>query len=407
MKVLILHQDGMITGSGISLKFMLMGLATSKLEIKVVLAAEGPLRSEIENLGVSVEIVKLRGFWTAPGPKWYRRGAWLNLFSLFQQTELVETVKKFGPHLVHINDKAMLPAGLILRRSGIPIVQHLRSTYYSTNTRLFAWLSRKAIESYATALIGISEDEVSEFPNFPRKFIVNNSMDFDNVEGHLENRDKVRREFFIRDDDRLITYIGQFSRTKGAWDFIEMVSYYVRKYPSDKIKFMMVGHMPEPAKPKPGLRGIVNLGSEESSLILSKMLSKDNLGERIILTGYRRDILDLISASDVMVICNRLGAMGRQAFEAMALGKPLVITQGLSGRSSVVVDGETALVVPPASPEVMAEAVREFLFNPEERKRLSDNAAAYARSNFDYRSNARRIEEIYNSLVNTKAKWSG
>ena len=397
IRVVIIHQDGLITGSAISLMNMLKGINQDEFKINVILAGDGPLKHRIEDLGFSVNIVQMLGFWTAPGPRWYRRGTWLNLRSLFQRSQIVNAVREYNPDIIHINDKAMLPAGLALKKLNIPIVQHLRSTYFSTNTRLFARLSQRIISGYATALIGISEDEIFEFPTFPKKFVVYNSMDFRMIDAHKNARSRIRQEFQIGDEDTLITYVGQFSKTKGAWDFIDMLSGLARLTPFRGLRFMMVGHLPTTSRKT--ISRLFSWGAEDSSRILRKKLSQDNISGRVILTGFRSDVLDIMAASDIMVICNRLGALGRQAFEAMALGKPLVVTKGHSGHSTIVVNGETALMVPQANPMAMAKAVNELLVNRDQGKRLGANAEVYARNHFDHRNNARKIEDIYRLLL--------
>ena len=43
IRLVVIHQDGLLTGSGISLKFLLMGLNLEKFDIHVILGGPGPL----------------------------------------------------------------------------------------------------------------------------------------------------------------------------------------------------------------------------------------------------------------------------------------------------------------------------------------------------------------------------
>ena len=59
--------------------------------------------------------------------------------------------------------------------------------------------------------------------------------------------------------------------------------------------------------------------------------------------------------------------------EAMAMAKAVVVT-ATAGQTDVVVDGVTAVAVPPGDPRALREAVEGLLANPQERRRLGRNA---------------------------------
>ncbi|HEV2358598.1 MAG TPA: glycosyltransferase family 4 protein [bacterium] len=72
--------------------------------------------------------------------------------------------------------------------------------------------------------------------------------------------------------------------------------------------------------------------------------------------GLRRDIPDLMSLCDVMVLPSLNEGMGRAAVEALAAGRP-VIGSRVSGIQDIVADEETGLLVPPADPRALADAI--------------------------------------------------
>jgi glycosyltransferase involved in cell wall biosynthesis len=70
-------------------------------------------------------------------------------------------------------------------------------------------------------------------------------------------------------------------------------------------------------------------------------------------------------------------AFGIVALEAMAVGRPVVVTSG-SGFEEFVRAGRDGLVVPPLHAEALAEALRTLLDDATLRRRLSSSAASRA-----------------------------
>jgi len=57
--------------------------------------------------------------------------------------------------------------------------------------------------------------------------------------------------------------------------------------------------------------------------------------------------------------------------EYMALGKPVVVTDGGGGKE-IVLDGETGFFVPPRSPEDLAYKINYLLDNPNLAKKMGE-----------------------------------
>jgi glycosyltransferase involved in cell wall biosynthesis len=62
--------------------------------------------------------------------------------------------------------------------------------------------------------------------------------------------------------------------------------------------------------------------------------------------------------------------------EAMAMGKPVIVTQ-TTGQTDVVIHGENGVVVPPNDPAAWERELRRLLDAPEERRRLGANARVW------------------------------
>ncbi len=393
-RILYLHQDGQYTGSAISLSYLIRHLDRTRFEPWVLMAEEGPARNLFEEFGAIVEEKPFPRFWTAPGPRWYALAAWRQLLYYWPQPALKKWVKWLSPSIIHINDKAAAPAGRALHSLGIPIVQHLRSTYYSTASLLNKWLSIKMIRHFSDALIAISEDEMDRFEALSPEVIFN-SVDLEDAAKAHERRTEMRDKHGILGGDFLVGYLSVVSPVRGIWNFLEMAKRILLSGkdatpPNDvpNYKFMVVGALPkeEPMKGQ-----------------LSEKIEKTGLADCVIFTDFQQDSLGYLAAFDVLVVCNEHGVLGRPPLEALAVGTPSVAFSGHSGKSRVLVDGLTAKIVKQGDVTALAEAVSYLADNPNMHTKMRENALIYAKDNFSPEKNAQKVMEVYERLINNHA----
>jgi len=85
--------------------------------------------------------------------------------------------------------------------------------------------------------------------------------------------------------------------------------------------------------------------------------------------------------------------------EAMASGLPVVSCDLKTGVPYVNQHEKTGLIVPPACPGRLAEALERLLKDDDLRRRLGENAHRRAREEFDRSLMLKRIREIYTRLL--------
>lgn len=86
------------------------------------------------------------------------------------------------------------------------------------------------------------------------------------------------------------------------------------------------------------------------------------LGERLILTGLRSDIPELLASMDIFCLPSWREGMPRTIIEAMMMAKPVVATN-IRGSREEVIDGVTGILVPTRSPQRLAEALKLLIAN--------------------------------------------
>jgi glycosyltransferase involved in cell wall biosynthesis len=97
------------------------------------------------------------------------------------------------------------------------------------------------------------------------------------------------------------------------------------------------------------------------------------LDDRVLFTGRRSDIPDILRAVDVLVMASVAEPFGLSALEAQACRTPVVGTNA-GGLVEFVEHEVTGLLVPPLAPEPLARALERVLGDDELRNRIIDEA---------------------------------
>lgn len=98
-------------------------------------------------------------------------------------------------------------------------------------------------------------------------------------------------------------------------------------------------------------------------------------GERVRLLGFQADVPAVLDALDVFALPSLWEGFGLSVAEALARGKPVVVS-AVDSLPEVV--GAAGRLVPPARPERLAQALDELLRDPSARAELAGRAPAQA-----------------------------
>jgi glycosyltransferase involved in cell wall biosynthesis len=132
----------------------------------------------------------------------------------------------------------------------------------------------------------------------------------------------------------------------------------------------------------------------------AKKLGVEN---KILWTGYRRDIPAVMQALDVCLSAAREESFGLTIPEAMAAGRAVVATN-VGGVPENLRHGETGLLVPPGNPAALAQALIQALADTEWRKACGQRARRQVLEQYDGRRQLQQIETIYEQVTGKPAK---
>lgn len=193
----------------------------------------------------------------------------------------------------------------------------------------------------------------------------------------------IKKEFGIS-GKLVIGMAGRITRGKGHEDFIAAAKI-ISNQRQDLI-FLIVG-------------GYVVIDKEYESG-LQECVEKNGLTRKILFTGWRDDIKEMMSVFDIMVFPSSTFPEGfpLTCIEAMALGKPVIATN-IPGPSEIVLDGVTGYLVPPSNPQMLTERILNLVNNRELLISMGKQGKMRAREFFDIGKLTKDLETVYFNIL--------
>jgi colanic acid/amylovoran biosynthesis glycosyltransferase len=188
-----------------------------------------------------------------------------------------------------------------------------------------------------------------------------------------------------RDRLRRLLCVARLADTKGQADLIRAFSMLAGKFPDASLE-------------------LVGAGPERSRL--ESLVRSLGLSERVHFRGAltSREVRECLAHADLFVLAALADGSGAKdgipvaLIEAMASGLPVVATR-ISGIPELVRDGETGLLVPPRSPDLLAGALRHLMENTELGQRLARGARAHVASEFALEREADRLGTLFERVL--------
>lgn len=145
---------------------------------------------------------------------------------------------------------------------------------------------------------------------------------------------------------------------------------------------------------RPGAARLVLVGSGPWEARLREAAPAD-----VLFAGAVDDVRPWIHAADAVVLPSRWEGMALAPLEAMACGRPVVMSD-VAGAGESLPPGQAAhCLVPPDDPAALASALTALLRNPALGEELGRGARIHAHAFFDVRRTAAEVTRLYQELV--------
>lgn len=126
---------------------------------------------------------------------------------------------------------------------------------------------------------------------------------------------------------------------------------------------------------------------------LRQLIVSEGLQEHVIMPGFVPDVQSYLECFELLVIPSLIENFPIVALDAMRYGKPIVASTS-GGLPEAIADGETGILVPPADPHAIAQAVLRLLASTEERQRMGARGRERLVSQFSARGMAERYAAL-------------
>ncbi len=343
--------------------------------------SDGAAISALNEQGYSIKTVSIS---RSLNPIKHIASIW-NLYCLFRK-------EKFD--LVHVHTPVAALLGRIAAYlARVPFIVYTAHGFYfhedmpSVKRRIHVALERFAGRFTSLLFTQSAEDaSVAVVENIMPKdkvFTIGNGVDIDRFR---QIADDVRPSLGIPEEAYVVGMVGRLVAEKGVVEFLEAAMLLAQQKTS--VYFLLVG---------------ARLRSDHATAVDDAINDAIGvLGDRLIMTGLRQDIPELLSAMDLFCLPSWREGMPRTIIEAMMMGKPVVATN-IRGCREEVVHGKTGLLVPVKSPELLASAIGQCFGDQQWAKVLGRNGCERALELYD----ERKVVKLQIELISHFSGWDG
>lgn len=315
------------------------------------------------------------------------------LKDLLALIQLTRYIKKERFDIVHTNSsKAGILGRLAARLAGVPIVVHTvhgwgHHDQMGKLRRGFYVFLEKCAGKLTDKIITVSDLDTKKGLNHrigdSGKYItIRSGIDLNVFNPTIIDVEHEKRKWGIPLTNNVVGSIMRFSEQKNPLDFVRMAAEIVEKSP--RVSFLLVGDG--------------NLRPQIENSIL-----RHNLSEKIILTGVRHDVPQLLAVMDVFVLPSLWEGLPRVIPQAMAMGLPIVATE-VGGTPEAIEENQNGFLVTPKDFHAIARKVIQLLEDHNMARKMGERGRKMVYPEFCIKQMVKRTENLYEELARSKQK---
>lgn len=387
-----------ISGGQQSLLQLVRGLPEVGVETVVCFPGEGRCSEAYRRAGVAVTIVPGPPMLTRYGQHLLRmsRLSALRIFltqMLPYSIKIAREMRRQRASILHCNSvRSLLFAGPVPRLAGYPVVWHVRGQLLP-----FGRAVRRAAELIATSIVLVAGALRAELSEKARRKcrVVYNGIDARAIPE--TNGATPLLPFERGDGQRIVATVAAVTPFKGYHHLLAAARIVNERTRERRPVFISVGDLFDEdyvnylrgLAAEYGLDNFHFLGWQQNPFPFYK------LADVVVLPTVEREQLEM----NGRVVDVRSGeGLPRTVLEAMYTGKPTIAT-AVAGTPEQIRDGETGLLVPPANPEAIADAIMRLLeATPAERSAMGGRARERVRETFTTARMVRETAALYREL---------
>jgi glycosyltransferase involved in cell wall biosynthesis len=301
--------------------------------------------------------------------------------------DLVDVLKTNHIDLVHVRSRAPAwSAYFAARKVGIPFVTTFHAAYKGHSVFKKTY---NAIMAKGDRIIAISHFLAE---HIKARYLVDNRLvtiprgidmaRFDPATINLADVMALRHKLACTDDAKVFLLPGRLSPIKGHSFFIGALQRFRQKYPQLKFRALLVGD---------------DQGRGDYRRALETLIHEKQLTGLVSLHDHQANVPTLYAMADIIVVPSLVEeGFGRVPVEAMAMGKPVIVTAH-GGLKETVIDGVTGFFVKPNDHESFVTAIYAAYHKAGDKK-AADAARHHVMTHYDKKLMQAATLKIYEEL---------
>lgn len=312
-------------------------------------------------------------------------GAYLRLFRIF---------RRLRPAIVHTRNLSALESQVVATIAGVRARVHGvhgRDTYdlYGKNRKYN--LLRRLIRPLVSHYIAVSRDLQGWLIDTINVTPVRVSQIYNGVDNRRFHPPTMPCKLqapagFFQPDNIVIGSVGRMAAVKDYPTLVRAFLRLVELAPElcDRLRLLIVGE-----------------GEHRAACL--EQLKKQDADQLAWLPGERSDIPELMTAMNIFVLPSLGEGISNTILEAMATGLPVVATR-VGGNPELVHEGVTGLLVPPADPDAITNALLGYVRNPDLRRLHGQAGRAIIDREYSMDAMVQGYLSVYDRVLNSKEK---
>lgn len=307
---------------------------------------------------------------------------------LLAYLRLWRVLRRLRPDIVHTCNVGAIDAAFIARLAGVRRVVHAEHGRDASDprgrNRKYRWL-RRLLSPCIDVFVAVSDDLrhwlTDEVGIRRRKVrLIHNGVDT-RLYRPDGRRDSPLPPGFAPPGSRVVGTVGRLDKVKAQTDLMTAFAGAWRQHEDTPAPWRLV---------------IIGDGPEKSAL--EHLAVELGIAPMTWLGGEREDVAGLLRTFDVYVSSSIAEGISLTLLEAMASALPVIATQ-VGGNPELVVPGETGRLIPASRPQVLAQALREYLGHPEASRRQGEAGRERVREHFSLSATTTAYAALYDQLL--------
>jgi glycosyltransferase involved in cell wall biosynthesis len=302
-------------------------------------------------------------------------------------SQVIKLIKKENYDLIHCNTPI---GGVIGRLAGKKcgvnkIIYQAHGFHFFTGAPLLNWIIYYPVERILAhlthALITINTEDYELAKKFRLKengnvyYVPGVGIDLYNVEpAEAQDCKNLRQKLGIKDSDFVLISVGELNKNKNNRIIIEAMN----ELNNQNIHYLVCGD-----------------GSAREDL--QNLAEKYNLARNVHFLGYRNDIEELLNISDVFVMPSIREGLSRSIMEAMAVGKPCIVSD-IRGNRDLISNETGGYLCGSTDVKMFAEAIRNLANNDRLVREMGKYNLKMIKL-YDINVVAEKLESIYKETI--------